>query len=77
MFRFDAKRGYYLYPEINGGDGIELFLNSGVSFEKNVQLRGDISIKKYGLKIPSAESYNTFKDSIEKREVIFKTNLIV
>lgn len=73
MFRFDAKRGYYLYPESNEGDGVELRLNSGVSFEKNVIVRDDISVKKHGLKIPNnADSYDDFKSLIVSSEKCFR-----
>ena len=36
MFRFDAKAGYYLYPEAEGSDDLKLWLNRGSTYEKNV-----------------------------------------
>ena len=52
MFRFDAKTGYYLYPEAEGSDDLKLWLNRGSTYEKNVMARDDISVTKHGLKIP-------------------------
>lgn len=52
MFRFDAKAGYYLYPEAEGSDDLQLWMNRGSTYEANVTPRDDISITKHGLKIP-------------------------
>lgn len=52
MFRFDAKTGYYLYPEAEGSDDLKLRMNRGLTYESNVMPRDDISITKHGLKIP-------------------------
>ena len=52
MFRFDAKTGYYLYPEAEGSDDLKLRMNRGSTYESNVMPRDDISITKHGLKIP-------------------------
>ena len=52
MFRFDAKAGYYLYPEAEGSDDLKLWLNRGSTYEENVMARDDISVIKHGLKIP-------------------------
>lgn len=53
MFRFDAKVGYYLYPEANRADDIRLRMNSGSTYEGNVKPRDNISIIKHGLRIPT------------------------
>ena len=53
MFRFDAKVGFYLYPEAEDSDDLKLRLNQGSTYESNVMPRDDISITKHGLKIPS------------------------
>ncbi len=72
MFRFDSKKGYYLYPESKNGEDKKFFLNSGVSFENNVKARNDISVIKHGLKIPgSADSYQSFKEAIKESEEEF------
>lgn len=34
MFRFDAKKGFYLYPQSRSDDNIELRMNSGTTYEK-------------------------------------------
>ena len=34
MFRFDAKEGYYLYPEVDGADDQKLRMNSGSTYEE-------------------------------------------
>ena len=61
MFRFDAKAGYYLYPEAEGSDDLKLWLNRGLTYEKNVMARDDISVIKHGLKIPvNAMDYGDF-----------------
>ncbi|MDO5033430.1 MAG: hypothetical protein Q4D97_01160 [Eubacteriales bacterium] len=52
MFRFDAKAGYYLYPEVEGSGDLRLWMNRGSTYENNVMPRDDISITKHGLKIP-------------------------
>ena len=77
MFRFDAKKGYYLYPEASSAEDLKLWLNKGSSFEKNVEKRGDICITKHGLVIPTKVSdYTEFTASMEKNEKCFKAKLI-
>ena len=72
MYRFDSKRGYYLYPEIDDKDDKVLWLNQGVSYENNVSRRDDISIIKHGLKIPvNSPDYNSFVSEIKKNEMLF------
>lgn len=61
MFRFDAKKGFYLYPEAENANDLKLCMNSGSSYEENVSPRVDISITKHGLKIPvNAPDYESF-----------------
>ena len=77
MFRFDAKTGYYLYPEAEGSDDLKLRLNCGSTYEKNVMARDDISVTKHGLKIPvDALNYNEFSARIKTCEQEFKSALI-
>ena len=52
MFRFDAKAGYYLYPEAAGTDDKKLWMNCGSTYEANVTPRDDVSVTKHGMKIP-------------------------
>ena len=61
MFRFDAKTGYYLYPEAGTSEDLKLWMNRGSTYESNVSPRDDISITKHGLKIPmDAQDYDGF-----------------
>lgn len=61
MFRFDAKLGYYLYPEAQGFNDLKLWMNCGSTYEANVKPRNDISITKHGLNIPmDVKSYAEF-----------------
>ena len=69
MFRFDAKTGYYLYPEAAGTDDRQLWMNKGSAYEADVTPRNDISLTKHGLKIPvDAENYDMFVSQMKVRE---------
>ena len=73
MFRFDAKSGYYLYPEATGADDLELWMNRGSTYEENVMPRDDISITKHGLKIPAdVTDYDEFVVKMKICEQEFK-----
>lgn len=77
MFRFDAKTGYYLYPEAEGSDDLKLRMNCGSTYEKNVMPRDDISLTKHGLKIPvDALNYAEFSVRMKTCEQEFKSTLI-
>lgn len=77
MFRFDAKAGYYLYPEAEGSDDLKLWLNRGSTYEKNVTARDDISVTKHGLKIPvDALNYAEFSARMKACEQEFKRAII-
>ena len=72
MFRFDSKRGYFLYPETNNCEEMLLRVNRGSTYENNVFPREDVSITKCGLKIPSdANTYQSFVEEIKKSESKF------
>ena len=72
MLRFDAKQGYYLYPENQNRNSLELRVNSGVSFEKNIIPREDMKVIKHGLLIPDKVSnYEEFVQSIRQSEKKF------
>lgn len=72
MFRFDAKTGYYLYPEDEGENETSLWLNKGSTFENNVEKRDDIRVVKIGLKIPKgATDYPSFRTAMEESEKEF------
>ena len=77
MFRFDCKKGYFLYPEASDSNSITLNLNKGVSYEKNVESRQDISIIKLGLKIPKeSKDYNDFAKAMDANGAKFAFDLI-
>lgn len=72
MFRFDAKVGYYLYPESEYQEDIELWMNCGSTYENNVTKRNDICVVKHGMKIPLfVENYEMFVKKIQKNEKEF------
>lgn len=77
MFRFDAKKGYYLYPEAEGADDLQLWLNKGSTYEANVMPREDICLVKHGLKIPvDAENYESFVSKMQVSESEFRQDII-
>ena len=76
MFRFDAKAGYYLYPEAEGTDDLKLWMNRGSTYEKNVAPRDDISVTKHGLKIPvDVSNYDEFVMRMKICEQEFKSTM--
>lgn len=77
MFRFNAKSGYFFYPEVNEKQTNKtLWVNSGTTYEKNVVARNDVCVTKLGLLIPSdANSYDDFVMKIKNSEVVFQTML--
>lgn len=69
MFRFDAKWGYYIYPDICNSNVKELMLNQGVTFEDSVSSRENVGVRKVGLYIPCAcDNYQEFVNQIQKSE---------
>lgn len=72
MYRFDAKRGLFLYPEAGGGDARVLRLNQGTTFEQNVAPREEITVTKLGFAIPStASDYAEFVALMQLNEADF------
>ena len=72
MFRFDAKKAFYFYPEATDENDKELWLNQGSSFEDNVLARDDVCIIKHGLKIPrNIINYQDFEIKIKDSEIEF------
>ncbi len=77
MFRFDAKRGFYLYPEKNGNDVLRLKMLRGLTYEENVETRNDIMVIKCGLKIANdATNYNDFVSKMRNNEANFIKNIL-
>lgn len=76
MFRFEARSGYYIYPEAENSEDLFLYLNKGLTYEKNVARREGVNIIKRGLKIPSAaEDYEEFLIMMHRSEGEFITRL--
>jgi 5-methylcytosine-specific restriction endonuclease McrBC regulatory subunit McrC len=72
MFRFEAKKGYYFYPEKGTSDEIKYQLNSGTTYEENVAPRDDIFVMKHGLLIPdNASDYADFREKMKQSEDAF------
>lgn len=72
MFRFDAKKAYYFYPESADMSDKLLWLNRGSTFENNVTVRDDICLIKHGLRIPQTpESFSQFEEEIKRSELEF------
>jgi len=74
MFRFDAKKGFFLYPESGDIQDLLLSLNKGTTYENNVVARDDIAVIKHGLKIPfDASDYAEFSENMKAEEERFMT----
>lgn len=77
MFRFDATRGFYFYPEKGEPKNRKLYMNSGSTYEDNVTARDDVSVTKCGLRIPgNATDYKDFFSKMEKSESEFKEQVL-
>ena len=73
MFRFDARAGYYLYPEAGNTEDLRLWMNKGSTYEKNVRPRDNVCVTKHGLKIPvGAENYEAFVSKMKASENEFR-----
>lgn len=77
MFRFDAKTGFYLYPEAEQIDDLKMCVNKGSTYEKNVSPREDVFMTKHGLKIPNgAREYDDFVVKMRECEKSFRKDLV-
>ena len=73
MYRFDASKGYYIYPDSEGQVPLVLNLNKGSTYENNVSARDDVNIIKLGLKIPNKSAdYEDFKMQIHESELVLQ-----
>lgn len=73
MFRFDAKLGYYFYPEENCQTTKTLLLNEGTTYENNVQTRADVRVIKQGIQVPiGAQNFDDFCNKMHQSEANFK-----
>ncbi|MGX0341476.1 5-methylcytosine-specific restriction endonuclease McrBC regulatory subunit McrC [Staphylococcus hominis] len=76
MFRFNSKKGYYFYPDSKHVKKQVLFLNQGLSYEKNEREREDVNLIKLGLHIPkSSERYGDFIKKMKQAEQLFLSEL--
>lgn len=76
MFRFDAKKGFYFYPESENAEDLQLWMNKGSTYEENVEPRNDICVTKHGLKIPNhADNYIDFVAIMNTNENEFRKAL--
>ena len=76
MLRFDAKIGYYFYPEKGSSGDQKLFLNTGTSYEKNITPCDDVFVMKRGLHIPdTASDYADFREKMKQIENTFLCSL--
>lgn len=76
MFRFDAKKGFYFYPSTSGTQEQCLWVNEGLTYEKNVRAREDICVIKLGIHVPgSVEPYEKFVSDMKAAENIFKQTI--
>lgn len=72
MFRFDAKKAFFFYPEVDEVADKKLWLNSGSSYEKDVIARGDVCLVKHGLYIPNkSRTYDEFNKLMVQSEERF------
>lgn len=78
MYRFDSRKGFYLYPESDGNMSESFHLLKGSTYEK-VEKRekdADIVIRKIGLMIPgNVKTFDDFRNIMEDSEKLFKTKL--
>lgn len=71
MFRFEAKKGLFFYPDNKEADYKKLHLLKGYKPFENEEKREDTWIEKVGIKIPNNESFNEFVTEMERSEKMF------
>ena len=75
MFRFEANKGIYFYPEAQQEEDHVLKLNRGYSSQTTP--REDVCLIKHGLKIPqTAENYKDFREQMNRAEEDFTSRLL-
>lgn len=75
MYRFDAQKGYYIYPNHTDKTVAPFHLAQGLTYDNNVVPRETVTITKLGLEIPEitvtgneVADYQQFKVSMKKSE---------
>ena len=77
MFRFDAKKGFYFYPEMGEEEDAVMWLNRGSTYEKNVEIREDICLIKHGFQIPTGiDEYSAFTEQMRCNEFKFLDGIL-
>lgn len=77
MFRFDAKKGFYFYPEMGEEEDAVMWLNRGSTYEKNVEAREDICLIKHGFQIPTGiDEYSAFTEQMRCNEFKFLDGIL-
>lgn len=77
MFRFDAKKGFYFYPEMGEEEDAVMWLNRGSTYEKNVEAREDICLIKHGFQIPTGiDVYSAFTEQMRCNEIKFLDGIL-
>ncbi|WP_419426717.1 5-methylcytosine restriction system specificity protein McrC [Leuconostoc mesenteroides] len=82
MFRFNAKKGFYIYPannkESEPASESKMYLNEGTTFEQNVKHQEDIIITKLGLMIPKGKdlTYSEFSQEMKLNETQLVKSII-
>ncbi|MBO4867450.1 MAG: hypothetical protein J5582_12970 [Ruminococcus sp.] len=72
MFRFDARKGLYIFPKADDEENLVLRLNSGSTYENNIKSRDDIYVVKQGLCISAKDvSFEEFKKMMKFAEKEF------
>lgn len=73
MMRFDAKKGFYFYPDSEHTEDLKLLVNRGSTYENNVEPRNDLCVIKHGLKIPdNTKNYHDFIGLMKLSEQVFR-----
>ena len=82
MFRFNAKKGFYIYPannkESEPASESKMYLNEGTTFEQNVKHQEDIIITKLGLIVPDNKdlTYSEFSQEMKLNETQLVKSII-
>lgn len=72
-----CKRGLYLYSEKDAAEDLKLRMNSGSTYEGNVEPRDDIYVTKHGLKIHAdVDNYSAFVSRMQASESEFRQMLV-
>ena len=76
MLRFDAKQGFYFYPNTDDVQEYKLKVNKGSTYERNVEPRENLCVVKLGMNIPMCiGTYAEFVEKIKIEEFNFKAAL--